>query len=72
MNIGHNYTANLLTCTPSQQTFKCVFSLGDAGRIYHSELNWQYNLFYYPNLIIMPVDNNEHQRIDDVSTDRML
>ena len=26
---------------------------------------------YYPNLVIMPVDNNEHQRIDDVSTDRI-
>ena len=24
---------------------------------------------YYPNLVIMPVDNNGHQRIDDVSTD---
>ena len=23
----------------------------------------------YPNLVIMPVDNNEHQRIDDVSYD---
>ena len=28
-----------------------------------------YNIYYYPNLVIMPVDNNEHQRIDDVSTD---
>ena len=27
--------------------------------------------FYYPNLVILPVDNNEHQRIDDVSTDRV-
>ena len=27
--------------------------------------------FYYPNLVILPVDNNEHQRIDDVSTDRI-
>ena len=27
---------------------------------------------YYPNLVIQPVDNNnEHQRIDDVSTDRI-
>ena len=26
---------------------------------------------YYPNLVILPVDNNEHQRIDDVSTDRI-
>ena len=28
---------------------------------------------YYPNLVSMPVDrdNNEHQRIDDVSTDRI-
>ena len=26
---------------------------------------------YYPNLDIMPVDNNEHRRIDDVSTDRI-
>ena len=26
---------------------------------------------YYPHLVIMPVDNNEHQRIDDVSTDRI-
>ena len=24
---------------------------------------------YYPNSVIMPVRNNEHQRIDDVSTD---
>ena len=31
----------------------------------------QYKMFYYPNLVIMPVDNNEHQRIDDVSTDRI-
>ena len=23
---------------------------------------------YYPNLVILPVDNNEHQRIEDVST----
>ena len=23
------------------------------------------------NLVVMPVDNNEHQRIDDVSTDRI-
>ena len=30
-----------------------------------------YNKHYYPNLVIMPVDNNEHQRIDDVSTDRI-
>ena len=30
------------------------------------------NIFiYYPSLVIMPVDNNEHQRIDDVSTDRI-
>ena len=28
--------------------------------------------FYYPNLVIMPIDNNEHQRIDDVSTDRIF
>ena len=27
---------------------------------------------YYPNLVSMPVDNNEHQRIDDVSTDRIF
>ena len=27
---------------------------------------------YYPKLVIMPVDNNEHQRIDDVSTDRIF
>ena len=27
---------------------------------------------YYPNLVIQPVDNNEHQRIDDVSTDRII
>ena len=27
---------------------------------------------YYPNLVILPVDNNEHQRIDDVSTDRIF
>ena len=26
---------------------------------------------YYPNLVILPVDNYEHQRIDDVSTDRI-
>ena len=26
---------------------------------------------YYPNLVILPVYNNEHQRIDDVSTDRI-
>ena len=26
---------------------------------------------YYPNLVIQPVDNNEHQMIDDVSTDRI-
>ena len=26
---------------------------------------------YYPNLVILPVDNNEHQRIYDVSTDRI-
>ena len=26
---------------------------------------------YYPNLVILPVDNNEHQRIDDVSTHRI-
>ena len=29
------------------------------------------NWTYYPNLVIPPVDNNEHQRIDDVSTDRI-
>ena len=29
------------------------------------------NRHYYPNLVIMPLDNNEHQRIDDVSTDRI-
>ena len=29
------------------------------------------NYVYYPNLVILPVDNNEHQRIDDVSTDRI-
>ena len=28
-------------------------------------------IIYYPNLVIMPVDNNEHQRIDDVSTDHI-
>ena len=27
--------------------------------------------YYYPNLVILPVDNNEYQRIDDVSTDRI-
>ena len=27
------------------------------------------SVYYFPNLVIMPVDNNEHQRIDDVSTD---
>ena len=26
---------------------------------------------YYPNLVILHADNNEHQRIDDVSTDRI-
>ena len=26
-------------------------------------------LYNYSNLVIMPVDNNQHQRIDDVSTD---
>ena len=31
----------------------------------------QYMHCYYPNLVILPVDNNEHQRIDDVSTDRI-
>ena len=31
---------------------------------------WQY--IYYPNLVVMPVDNNEHQRIDDVSTDHIF
>ena len=30
-----------------------------------------YMIHYYPNLVIQPVDNNEHQRIDDVSTDRI-
>ena len=30
-----------------------------------------YKSFHYPNLVIMSVDNNEHQRIDDVSTDRI-
>ena len=29
------------------------------------------SVYYYPNLVILPVDNNEHQRIDDVSTDRI-
>ena len=29
------------------------------------------NRHYYPSLVLMPVDNNEHQRIDDVSTDRI-
>ena len=28
-------------------------------------------ILYSPNLVILPVDNNEHQRIDDVSTDRI-
>ena len=28
-----------------------------------------YHYIYYPNLLIMPVRNNEHQRIDDESTD---
>ena len=27
---------------------------------------------YNPNLVILPVDNNEPQRIDDVSTDRIF
>ena len=27
---------------------------------------------YNPNLVIMPVDNNEPQRIDDISTDRIF
>ena len=27
--------------------------------------------FSVVHLVIMPVDNNEHQRIDDVSTDRI-
>ena len=27
---------------------------------------------YNLNLVIIPVDNNEHQRIDDVSTDRIF
>ena len=27
---------------------------------------------YYPNFVIPPVDNNEHQRIDDESTDRIF
>ena len=27
---------------------------------------------YYPNLVILPVDNNEHQRVDDVSIDRIF
>ena len=31
----------------------------------------QSNTLYYPNLVIQPIDNNEHQRIDDVSTDRI-
>ena len=33
--------------------------------------HYQINHDYYPNLVILPVDNNEHQRIDDVSTDRI-
>ena len=28
-------------------------------------------IYYYPNLVILIVDNNEHQRIDDVSTDHI-
>ena len=27
--------------------------------------------FYYPNLVILSVNNNEYQMIDDVSTDRI-
>ena len=29
------------------------------------------SLIYYPILVIIPVGNNEHQRIDDVSTDHV-
>ena len=28
-------------------------------------------LCLFPNFVIVPVDNNEHQRIGDVSTDRI-
>ena len=36
-----------------------------------NEYMMMFIIFYYPNLVILPVDNNEHQRIDDVSTDRI-
>ena len=28
-------------------------------------------IIYYASLVIMPVENNEHQRIDDISTDHI-
>ena len=48
----------------------------DAGAIERgirsgSNSGFSYIPMYYPNLVIVPVDNNEHQRIDDVSTDRI-
>ena len=30
-----------------------------------------YIVYHFPNLVIMPVDNNGHQRIDDISTDHI-
>ena len=40
--------------------------------IYHKLKNQVIICYYYPILVILPVDNNEHQRIDDVSTDRIF
>ena len=43
-----------------------------SGKIYtYTVSRVTYTDDYYPNLVILPVDNNEHQRIDDVSTDRI-
>ena len=45
--------------------------MGDMSLWYPSINMERNNVIYYPNLVILPVDNNEHQRIDDVSTDRI-
>ena len=48
---------------------KCIFASSSNWRRILESFSSQNKSFYYPNLVIMPVDKNEHQRIYDVSTD---
>ena len=75
VKMGHVEDLNALNCLEDKLLF-CVIELVDVTIYTYTVIRVSYRPYrrisrlYYPNIFIMIVDNNEHQRIDNVSTDR--